>query len=306
MTDSTTQFINAFIAQERLPQEYFDTVNQYYTLLVQRICSLARHLNHVPIVGINGAQGTGKSTLSACVAGLLKRQGLRALVLSIDDLYHTRARREQLGNTIHPLLKTRGVPGTHDMLLGQRVIDMAQRKKDAPRIPVPRFDKSADNRFAAGAPFPEDGIDVLLFEGWCIGASPQPDERLKMPCNELERQHDKNGVWRKYVNDALMGGYADVFAQVDYLIMLKPPSFDVVYHWRGEQEKKLRQKLKAENIHNSRVMDEKELAFFISHFERLTRWMLEEMPSRADEVYQIGTDHRVDDWIQNSHPPPPD
>ncbi len=179
-------------------------------------------------------------------------------------------------------------------------MDMARSESGAPKISVPRFNKSTDDRIAEAAPFPEDGVDVMLFEGWCVGAIPQPEEALQYPCNELEREHDANGIWRRYVNDALGGIYADVFSELDYLIMLKPPGFEAVYRWRGEQEEKLRRKSSAEGVRNSRVMDEAALTFFISHYERLTRWMLEEMPTRADEVFLIGDDHQVYSRIQNS------
>jgi D-glycerate 3-kinase len=292
-------FLNDFIKQEQLPLSYDETVRRFYGPAAQRIRALIRQSDHVPVIGINGAQGTGKSTVSACMAGLLEQQGLRVLVLSIDDLYYTRADRERLAAEVHPLLITRGVPGTHDMELGRNIIATARGESDHPIAEVPRFDKGADDRCASGTPFPPEGVDVVLFEGWCIGALPQPPEALAQPCNGLEQAHDPEAVWRTYVNDALKGIYADVFAALDYLIMLKPPSFDVVYTWRGEQEEKLRQRLHAKGIADSSAMDEAGLAYFISHYERLTRWMFQEMPDRADEVFWIGEDHEVFAQAQN-------
>ena len=32
---------------------------------------------------------------------------------------------------------------------------------------------------------------------------------------------------------------------------------------------------------------------FIMHYERLTRWILQEMPARADIVVRLGPDHEV-------------
>ena len=295
----TAKFVDDFIRKEQLPASYKNNVSRFFGRVAQRIIAMVRQHNSVPVIGINGAQGTGKSTFSGCVAGLLRQQGLRVLVLSIDDLYFPRAEREQLSTDIHPLFITRGVPGTHDMALGHKILQAAKGKSD-PNVPVPRFDKSSDDRSPDDMPFPKDGVDVVLFEGWCIGARPQPKDALNSPINALERDHDATGVWRNYVNEALAGIYADVFAEIDYLLMLKPPSFEAVYRWRGEQEDKLKQRLKEGGITGSRAMNETELNWFISHYERLTRWMLEEMPQRADDVFEIGDDHQVTRRIANS------
>ncbi|WP_372806403.1 HAD-IIB family hydrolase [Pontiella sp.] len=284
-------FVGEYIRQERLPASYAETVANYFVPCAQRIQSLVRRHPGVAVVGINGAQGTGKSTFAGCLAGLLELQGLRVLVLSIDDLYFTRAVRGRLAKEIHPLLQTRGVPGTHEMELGQAII-AALRGEPGPTLnEVPRFDKGADDRAATGTPFPADGVDLILFEGWCIGAVPQPASALADPCNALERDHDPDGRWRTYVNDCLSGTYADVFGSLDYLLMLKPPGFEMVYQWRGEQEAKLRQRLAEAGASAALAMDEDALTFFISHYERLTRWMLEEMPGRADEVFCINAEH---------------
>lgn len=292
-------FLRKFIEQEHLPASYAETVRRFYGPSAQRILALVRQSDHVPVIGINGAQGTGKSTVSACMAGLLEQQGLRVLVLSIDDLYLTRAARERLAAEVHPLFITRGVPGTHEMELGRRTIATARGTTGEPLAEVPRFDKATDDRCPAGTPFPADGVDVVLFEGWCIGAQPQTADALSAPCNALEREHDADATWRTAVNLALAGSYAEVFDELDYLIMLKPPSFEVVYHWRGEQEANLRRRLREKGIDVSAAMDETALAYFIAHYERLTRWMFEEMPQRADEVFLIGEDHEVYAQVQN-------
>jgi D-glycerate 3-kinase len=39
-------------------------------------------------------------------------------------------------------------------------------------------------------------------------------------------------------------------------------------------------------------MDEPALDRFLMHYERLTRWTLEEMPARADVVIEIGADQK--------------
>ncbi|MBM4200974.1 MAG: hypothetical protein FJ189_06780, partial [Gammaproteobacteria bacterium] len=96
-------------------------------------------------VGISGAQGSGKSTLARLIALILSRAcGFRVARLSIDDLYKTRAERRELARTVHPLLLTRGVPGTHDTELGLDVIDALRRATERQATLLPRFDKATD------------------------------------------------------------------------------------------------------------------------------------------------------------------
>lgn len=286
------QFIDRFIEQERLPSSYRQTVEQFYGPLTLSIRQRIQQHKGVPIIGINGAQGCGKSTVSALIAGLLKLQGIHALVLSIDDLYRTQTERTQLAESVHPLLLTRGVPGTHDMALGQRVIDTVRGIAASPLSEIPRFDKARDDRAAAGTPFPEQ-VDAILFEGWCIGARPQPNTDLSSPINALEAEYDSNGQWRAFINEKLATDYTALFNQIDLLVMLKPPSFEQVYDWRGEQEAKLRRRLTDSGGDLSATMNSEQLARFIAHYERLTRWMYDEMPKRADKLFLINEEHNV-------------
>ena len=296
-------FVHDFIQRERLPASYRQTVERFYGPLAQRIFSLATGSERVPVIGINGAQGTGKSTCAALVAGLLEQRGLRVLILSIDDLYYPKAVRKKLADTIHPLFATRGVPGTHEMEQFKTLVAAARGEAVGETLEIPRFDKGVDDRSAEGTPFPKDGVDVILFEGWCIGAAPQATEALIEPMNTLERKQDAEGRWRTYVNEQLANKYAEAFALLDYLIMLKAPDFEMIYAWRGEQEQKLRDRLTAQGSSLKKTMDATQLQFFISHYERLTREMLAEMPARADEVFLIGEDHEVyANQRSNRHP----
>ena len=95
------------------------------------------------VYAIAGLQGTGKSTLSAQVAALAAGRGLRTVVLSIDDFYLGRRERLALGREVHPLLATRGAPGSHDVALAIDTIDALREGRAAK---LPRFDKIADRR----------------------------------------------------------------------------------------------------------------------------------------------------------------
>ena len=237
------------------------------------------------VLGLNGAQGTGKSTLARLLQRLLGRvHGVRAAIVSLDDLYLSRAQRVERAQTIHPLLATRGVPGTHDVDLGIRVLRCLREGRP---IALPRFDKAKDERHRVADWPPWKGrCDLVIFEGWCMGARPQRADELEASVNELERAEDPTGDWRWYVNRELGRRYQALFAELDMLVMLRPPSFDEVYTWREEQEARLRA---AEA--GPEVMTPAEVRRFVMHFERLTRFMWEEMPARADAVIDLGEDH---------------
>jgi len=247
------------------------------------------------VFGVNGAQGTGKSTLVRLLQTLLAEGfGLRAAGLSIDDFYRTRAEREHLARTVHPLLITRGVPGTHDVALAIHTIDALVEAGPGDHIPLPAFDKATDDRLPPSRwPVWEGPCDLVLFEGWCVGARPEPETRLHEPVNELERREDPDGRWRRYVNDQLRGPYRQLFARLDRLILLEAPGMACVFRWRLQQERELARRLEGEPEPGLRLMDEAALRRFIQHYERLTRWMLAEMPARADVVLTLGEDHQI-------------
>ena len=237
------------------------------------------------VLGINGAQGTGKSTLARLLKRLLERvYGMGVAVVSLDDLYLTAAERLRRAQAIHPLLATRGVPGTHDVALGTRTIRALRAGKP---LALPRFDKARDDRLpVAQWPRWSGPCDVVLFEGWCVGARPQPRHELDKPINDLERLEDPSGDWRYYVNRELGGHYQDLFAEIDRLVMLRPATFEHVFAWREQQEARLREK-----GGGPQVMSPSEVRRFVMHFERLTRFMWEEMPGRADALVDLGDDH---------------
>lgn len=237
------------------------------------------------VLGLNGAQGTGKSALARLLKRLLERiYGMRVAILSLDDLYLTAAERMRRAETIHPLLATRGVPGTHDVDLGMRTIRALRERKP---LALPRFDKAHDDRLpVAQWPRWTRRCDVLIFEGWCVGARPQRGSELREPLNGLERLEDPTGDWRWYVNRELGGRYQALFGEIDVLVMLRPESFEHVYAWREEQEARLRQA-----GGGPEVMSPTAVGRFVMHFERLTRFMWEEMPGRADAVVVLGDDH---------------
>jgi D-glycerate 3-kinase len=243
------------------------------------------------VVGLGGAQGAGKSTVAAALADALAAGGRRAAVLSLDDLYLDRAARARLADTVHPLFATRGPPGTHDVALGAAVLDGLAA--GAP-VALPRFDKAAD------APRPpaewptvnapgDASAAVVVFEGWCVGARPEPASALGRPVNALEAAEDPDGRWRRAVRAALGGAYQALWARVDVLAFLAAPGWDVVPGWRLEQERALA----AAGGRGAGVMDAAGVARFVQYFERVTRHMLAELPARADVTVRLDARRRV-------------
>lgn len=248
--------------------------------------------SHRPVVlGICGAQGSGKSTLAEDLASAFDKRGIANATLSLDDLYLTRAERQRLAEEVHPLLLTRGVPGTHDLALGHEVLDELERGDGAL---LPRFDKARDDReplerWERGP----DNCEVLIFEGWCVGARPQPPSELDTPINSLEKSEDADATWRRYVNDALAGPYQKLFDRIDALLLIAAPGFETVFNWRKQQEDLLRSRRAASGADGARIMHDTQLARFLQHYERLTRYILTEMPDRADVVIQLDADRNV-------------
>jgi len=236
------------------------------------------------VLGLCGSQGSGKSTVSAALERVLAADGIGCVTLSLDDLYKTKTERERLAREVHPLFATRGPPGTHDLDLAFDLLNALEQGR-AGR--VPRFDKARDDRRpdADWDVAPAD-MQVLILEGWFVGARPQPVEALAEPVNALERDEDREGRWRGFANAALAGDYQRLFARIDLLVLLAAPGFDIVRRWRGEQEAKLRAEGRG-------GMSEAELDRFVQHYERLTRHILADMPDYADLVIRLDPERRV-------------
>lgn len=278
-----SQKLLQLLTKERLPADYADTVRD----VLQPLASvLAARSDGLPglLVGINGAQGSGKTTMTRVLALLLREvHGKNVVMLSLDDFYLTRAERRSLASQVHPLLATRGVPGTHDVALMNRTLDALA---GAGPVPLPVFDKSMDDRAPAEAwPVHHGPADIILFEGWCVGLDAQAQEELERPVNNLEAREDRDGRWRLYVNQQLDQYYRPISGRLNLLIMLRVPSFLCVLEWRWLQEQKMARPM----------MDREAVQRFIQHFERLTRHALKSLPARADLVLSLDADHRISD-----------
>lgn len=245
------------------------------------------------VVGIQGPQGAGKSTLTALLQCVLRDVGgMSVATLSIDDLYLTRAERAELAARVHPLFITRGVPGTHDVALGVQVLDALTRPGN---VAIPRFDKGNDDRAPARSwPLLSGPCDLVLFEGLWIGLPPIAEADLVEPFNALEGREDPHALWRGHANRALARDYPALFARCELLIHLQVPDFACVKRWRGGAEQALRARLEAAHADTSRLMDAAQLARFFDHYERFSAHAMREMPRLADVILQLDVQHRVE------------
>jgi D-glycerate 3-kinase len=239
---------------------------------------------HVPLIGIAGAQGSGKTTLARAAA-----ERLGAAHLSLDDVYLTKAEREAKGRAVHPLFAVRGPPGTHDLGLLEATVAALRAAGPDSRTHLPSFDKLADDRrpeaqwpVFAGRP------TAVLVDGWCLGATAQAEAELELPINALEREQDGQGVWRRAINAALAGSYAELFGRFDAILFLKAPSFEAVLDWRCEQEAGLMGLTPAELPAERSAA----LAVFIQAFERITRHMLAG-GVRANVTFNLNAERQI-------------
>lgn len=274
-------WVSNFLVEEALPDSFRATLEAICEPLAARLARLRQARRRPVLIGLCGAQGSGKSTIARATVRLLEERGLSAVALSLDDFYLPKSARERLAREVHPLLAVRGPPGTHDVALAGAALDQL---RSPGRLAVPAFDKALDDRAPrANWRTVATPVDAVIFEGWCVGARAQGAAALANPVNALEAEADADGRWRAYVNAQLDGPYQELFSRLQELVLLQAPSFEAVLRWRQEQERKLIARA-------GQGMTEAEVERFVAHYERLTRWILAEMPERARLVFPLGAD----------------
>jgi D-glycerate 3-kinase len=232
------------------------------------------------VLGISGLQGAGKSTLAATLVQQARGRGEHALAVSLDDFYLTRRERVVLARSVHPLLVTRGAPGTHDLTLMLDTLSALLDPASKWPLQVPRFDKGADDRAPRNAwQVVKEPPALLVFEGWCLGVPPQAPAALESPVNALERDEDADGHWRRYVN-ARLADYGQAWKLIDSLIALQAPGWDIVRRWRGEAEP-------SPGPATPHAMGAMALDRFLAHYERISRHALQSLPAHADVLVEL-------------------
>lgn len=299
MSTQLQTLVREAIQQYQLPVNFDRSVEQFYLPVVEDMvqrCQMDKPL----LIGIQGSQGSGKTTFASfikLIAG--SKFGKHCVSMSLDDFYRTRAERNHLSEQVHPLLNTRGVPGTHDVSLLEETLASLEVLKEGGRVDVPVFNKALDDR--AGKIEWQvicERPDIIILEGWCIGVAAQDESLLIEPVNELERFEDDQVIWRRYVNDQILNQYQAIYDRLDCLTVLAVPSFDSVYQWRLKQEEKLIGKLRQEGAAEQNTMNAEQIKRFISHYQRLTEHALNTMPEQATWLLKLHSDHMITELVQ--------
>ncbi len=277
--------------REKVGKPIIDKIGKlktFYLPLSDWIYSVYQKDRKTKIIGLSGGQGAGKSTITAILKFILKKKyGLNLCVFSIDDFYKTKIERKKISKKFHPLFLTRGVPGTHDIkLINKTIIKLKKRKFKT--VLIPKFDKAVDDRCRINKWHKiKTQPDIILFEGWCVGAKNQKISDLKKSLNLIEKKYDPDLYWRKKVNNYLQGQYRKLFNKIDKLVYLKAPNFEHIFEWRWLQEQKLKLTSK-----NKKTMSKTEVKKFIMYYERITRQMMKDFPKISDLTIFLDKSHR--------------
>ena len=243
-------------------------------------------------VGLAGGQGTGKTTISSLIKIILiKYFKLKVFRISIDDFYKTRKERLSLSNRIHPMLLTRGVPGTHDIKMMLNFFRKVKSKKFK-KLKLPTFNKAIDDRYKKKYWYNlNDKPDVIIFEGWCVGAKSEKNNSLKKTINSMEKAKDQKQIWRKYVNQQLKSEYKNLYSQLNCLIYLKAKNFSLLQKWRLKQERKLW--LNSKRNSNLKIMNKEDVINFMQTYQRITQNMFRYMPKYASIIFNLNSNHQI-------------
>ena len=241
-------------------------------------------------VGLAGGQGTGKTTISSLIKIILiKYFKLKVFRISIDDFYKTRKERINLSKRVHPMLLTRGVPGTHDINMVLNFFKKTKSKKFK-RLKLPTFNKAIDDRFNKKKWYDlKKRPDVIIFEGWCVGAKSEKNDTLNKTINSLEKAKDQKRIWRKYVNHQLKSKYKKLYLQLNCLVYLKAKNFNLLQKWRLKQERKLWITSKVK----SKIMSKGDVLNFMQTYQRITQNMFRSMPKYASVIFNLNSNHQI-------------
>jgi len=293
-----------FLQAHNLGERYLETATAWFDPLAASIALHRKKTDQALTIGVNGSQGSGKTTLCSYLCqSLTHSHQLNTVTMSLDDFYLPYAQRQLLAQEVHPLFATRGVPGTHDYNLLMQTLHLLQTERTGRDITIPVFDKLRDDRTPqhqwrrVTSP-----LDVIIVEGWCLGASAQSESELRSPVNALERDQDADCLWRQTVNRSLALSFPPLYQALDLWVMLQAPSFQSVFAWRQEQEAMLASR--AEGSAKGQAMDDKALRTFVAHYERLTNHCLAVLPDKVHHLFTLDDLRQIIKHRQNRNPAP--
>ncbi len=276
------------IITDSIQKQLFDLTNKKFS--IEYIKNYILPIIHYVVFSkknkfiISGSQGIGKSTLLKILEKNIQLFfNKKVITLSLDNYYLSKLKRKELAKKIHPLLITRGVPGTHNI----KELIKAIKNFDNSYYPyfLPIFDKLKDDVSKKNTKI-NFKADILILEGWCCGSTPIKKKYLHRNINKLEKNFDEKKVWRNYYNEMLKDDYYRLFSLFDKIIYLKTPSFKYVLNWRIKQEKMMKK-------NNNKIMTKNEIQKFILHYEKLTKWMMKTLPNNANLVIHIDNNQKI-------------
>lgn len=276
----------------------------------------ARHIAQEPtsktvppplIVGLTAPQGAGKSLLVSLLhASLTREHDLPTTIFSLDDFYLPHSGLESLAqrNPSNPLLQHRGQPSTHDIPLVTSVFSSLRQNKPTA---IPQFNKAAFRGQGDRVPKeewltvnqdPDNPIRVVLFEGWCVGFRPLPDDQIvslhdravaaaQADSSNYHGRLALNSVQSVNAINTALKSYDEITCQFDGLIHIDAADPMYVYEWRLEQEHNL---IKAKG---SGMTDEEVKAFVDGYFPSYELYV---DGLRAGVFRTMNQQGLIDDW----------
>ena len=292
-----------FIKSQETSTEKFSNKDKMLKSFLIPVCFwISKKVNNKQpyFVGLAGGQGTGKTTISSLLEIILRKYfKLNVFKISIDDFYRTRKERFNLSKKVHPLLMTRGVPGTHDIKIMLDFFRKSKTKKFK-SFKLPKFNKAIDDRCKKNQWYTiKKRPDVVIFEGWCVGARAEKNSTIKKSINSLEKANDAQLIWRNYVNKQLKTKYKKLYDQLDCLVYLKAKNFSLLQKWRLIQEKKLWLKNKNKKT-NNKIMSKGDVINFMQTYQRVTQNMFKFAPRYASIILNLNSNHQIKSAVYKS------
>ena len=292
-----------FIKSQETSTEKFSNKDKMLKSFLIPVCFwISKKVNNKQpyFVGLAGGQGTGKTTISSLLEIILRKYfKLNVFKISIDDFYRTRKERFSLSKKVHPLLMTRGVPGTHDIKIMLDFFRKSKTKKFK-SFKLPKFNKAIDDRCKKNQWYTiKKRPDVVIFEGWCVGARAEKNSTIKKSINSLEKTNDAQLIWRNYVNKQLKTKYKKLYDQLDCLVYLKAKNFSLLQKWRLIQEKKLWLKNKNKKT-NNKIMSKGDVINFMQTYQRVTQNMFKFAPRYASIILNLNSNHQIKSAVYKS------